>query len=119
MAASILLLNPNRHRASDKLTKSANRNPVENNMCRNPKDNNNSKNPMKEKTKTHLDFSDLLIENAHGAGDLPVAVTRAKWPHFGLPAPHGGLSLRSWEIASGGKWEYIGSQPRGKTEIPG
>jgi hypothetical protein len=37
MAASILLSNPNRHRASDKLTKSANRNPVESNMRRQPK----------------------------------------------------------------------------------
>jgi hypothetical protein len=76
MAASILLLNPNRHRASDKLTKSANRNPVENNMCRNPKDNNNSKNPMKEKTKTHLDFSDLLIENALVSGKPAAVHTR-------------------------------------------
>jgi hypothetical protein len=63
MTASILLLNPNRHRASDKLTKSANRNPVENNMRR---DTNKckSKSPVKEKPKTNLDFSDLLIENA-------------------------------------------------------
>jgi hypothetical protein len=37
MAASILLLNPNRHRASEKLNKSANRNPAENNMRRTPK----------------------------------------------------------------------------------
>jgi len=50
MAASILLLNPNRHRASDKLTKSANRNPVENNMRR---DTNKckSKSPVKGKIK--------------------------------------------------------------------
>jgi hypothetical protein len=49
MAASILPLNPNPHRASDKLTKSANRNPVENNMRRDPKS--KSKSPVKGKTK--------------------------------------------------------------------
>ena len=38
MAASILLLNPRRHRApARKLTQSANRNPVENNMRREPR----------------------------------------------------------------------------------
>jgi hypothetical protein len=50
MAASILLLNPNWHRASDKLTKSANRNPVENNMRRDP-NKSKSKSPVKGKTK--------------------------------------------------------------------
>jgi hypothetical protein len=29
-----------------------------------------------------------------------------------------GMETRAKEIASGGKWGYIGSQPKGKTEIP-
>jgi len=29
-----------------------------------------------------------------------------------------GLGTSARKIASGGKWGYIGSQPRGKTEIP-
>jgi hypothetical protein len=29
-----------------------------------------------------------------------------------------GLGTNAKKIASGGKWEYIASQPKGKTEIP-
>jgi hypothetical protein len=29
-----------------------------------------------------------------------------------------GLGTNAIKIASGGKWGYIGSQPKGKTEIP-
>jgi hypothetical protein len=58
MAASILLLNPNRHRASDKLTKSANRNPVENNMRRNQKQQQKQKpNEGKKQTLTSVTCS--------------------------------------------------------------
>jgi len=52
MAASTLLSNPNRHRASDKLTKSANRNPVESNMRRQPKQQQEQK-PNEGKTKNN------------------------------------------------------------------
>jgi hypothetical protein len=30
-----------------------------------------------------------------------------------------GIETDTKKIASGGKWGYIGSQPKGKTEIPG
>jgi hypothetical protein len=35
-----------------------------------------------------------------------------------MPGRAFGMETDAKKIASGGKWEYIGSQPKGKTEIP-
>jgi phage protein D len=66
--------------ASRQLIQSANRNTVESNETKN---NNKSKSPMKEKQRTNLDTSDLLIESRL-IGNLDVSATQRVYQRLAL-----------------------------------